>query len=73
MENWFDLWGAAVAVNTMCVQHGMQGRAVYLGKACNPKGWDFCGSLLALGQDDQITLSVGSAGFSDKGAVLASA
>lgn len=53
-DSWFDMWGAAVAVNTMCLKHGMQGRAVYLG------------------QDSQITLSVGSPGYHDKGNALAS-
>ncbi|KAL9047481.1 MAG: hypothetical protein Q9206_006746 [Seirophora lacunosa] len=31
LETWFKIWAAGVAVNTMCVQHGMMGKAVSLG------------------------------------------
>ncbi len=30
--NWWDIWIAAVAVETMCVQYGMAGTVYYIGK-----------------------------------------
>lgn len=31
--NWWDIWIAAVAVETMCVQYGMAGTVYYIGKS----------------------------------------
>ena len=28
---WFDIWAAGVAINTVCVQHGLAGRVTDLG------------------------------------------
>ena len=33
LARWLDIWEAAVAVNTMCIQHGFTGKAVWLGKS----------------------------------------
>ena len=30
---WSDIWKAGIAVNTMCIQHGFTGKAVWLGKS----------------------------------------
>ncbi len=30
--NWFAIWAAGVAVNTMCIQHGFSGTAIHLGE-----------------------------------------
>ena len=30
--NWLSIWEAGVAVNTMCIQFGFSGKAIYLGR-----------------------------------------
>ena len=33
LASWYDIWLAGVAINTMCVQNGMSGSAIILGKS----------------------------------------
>ena len=37
---WVDLWEAGIALNTMCIQHGMTGTAYQLGESLGAVNWE---------------------------------
>ena len=60
----YDIWLAAVAVNTMCVRYGMKGRADWLGESSKRTPYTQFEFLTAhnfdLGEDERITVSLTS-------------